>query len=371
MDDAYIHVRNGISSFLYKNILKRIFFLHDPEDVHDRMTGVGKSLGKTSFGRGITSFAFNYKNKMLEQDILGIHFKNPIGLSAGFDKNAELTDILPSVGFGFEEVGSITGEECEGNPKPRLWRMKESKSLLVYYGLKNDGAEVISQRLKDKEFRFPVGISIAKTNSQETCDCDKGIADYVKAYKAFSNIGDYYTINISCPNTFGGQPFTDAISLDLLFKELDKLPYTKPIFIKLSPDLSLEEVDKILDVANNHVVNGFVISNLTKNRDNPKLKDENIPDKGGFSGKVVEDLSNNLISYVYSKTMGRYVIIGCGGVFTAEDAYKKIKSGASLIQMITGMIFEGPQAISQINKDLVRLLRKDGYSSISEAIGKG
>jgi dihydroorotate dehydrogenase len=334
------------------------------------MVSIGVFLGKFKITRFITKLTFGYSNKMLEQEILGIKFKNPVGLSAGFDKNAQLTQILPSVGFGFEEVGSITGEQCKGNEGTRLWRLKNSKSLLVYYGLKNDGADVISKRLKDKNFRIPIGISIAKTNSPETCETETGIADYLKAYKAFENIGAYFTVNISCPNTFGGQPFTDPEKLEKLLVEIKKLPKSKPIFVKISPDLPNEQIDQIIKVVDKSNIDGFIISNLTKNRDNKNIKDKLPSDHGGMSGKIVEDLANDLISYVYHKTEGRYLIIGSGGVFTAEDAYKKIKLGASLVQMITGMIFEGPQVISEINRGLVKLLKKDGYKNISEAVGK-
>jgi dihydroorotate dehydrogenase len=158
-----------IIGLLYKNVLKRLFFLIDPEVVHDNLVFVGRVLGKTKFTKFLTKSVFSYENSMLSQEVLGIKFKNPIGLSAGFDKNAQLTDILPAVGFGFAEVGSITGEQCDGNPKPRLWRLKESKSLLVYYGLKNDGCDSISKRLKDKKFDIPIGVNIAKTNCELTC----------------------------------------------------------------------------------------------------------------------------------------------------------------------------------------------------------
>ncbi len=368
--DSLCSIRNSFVGFLYKHVLKPIYFKFDPEDVHDRVTMLGVLLSKTPITRWLTSLAFDYRHPALKQTVLGIPFENPIGLSAGFDKNAQLTNIMPDVGFGFEEVGSITGEYCPGNPKPRLWRMKGSESLMVYYGLKNDGAEAISKRLAGKKFRFPIGISIAKTNNEATVDTSVGVADYVKAYRAFKQIGSYYTINVSCPNTFGGEPFHDPNRLELLLAAIDREEKTKPIFIKISPDLPLETVDGIIEVASNHRIDGFIISNLTKNRNNPKIDEHDfVPEKGGMSGKVVEDLATDMIKYVYAKARNRFVIIGCGGVFTAEDAYRKIRSGATLIHMITGMIFGGPQTISSINLGLVSLLKRDGYESISEAIG--
>lgn len=300
---------------------------------------------------------------------MGIKFNNPIGLAAGFDKNGELTDILPSIGFGFMEIGSITGEPCEGNAKPRLWRLKKSKSLLVWYGLKNEGAEELSKKLKDKIFSIPLGTNIAKTNSKDTVNTEKGIADYAKAFEKFKNIGSYFTVNISCPNAFGGQPFTDPKSLHLLLTKIDKIPTKKPIFLKFAPDLSREEIDDLVEVCQNHRVHGFICTNLTKNRSNKNILDTVQSTDGGMSGKIVEELSNDMLSYIYKKTKGKYIMIGLGGVFNAEDAYKKIRKGASLVQLITGMIFEGPQVISEINQGLVKLLKADGYSNISEAIG--
>lgn len=362
--------RNSIIRFCYIKILKPIYFKLDPETVHDRMIGVGTFLGKFSVTRAVTRMMFGYRHPLLKINLLGKTFENPIGLAAGFDKNAELVQIIPSVGFGFIEVGSITGEPCDGNPKPRLWRLPSLQSLVVYYGLKNDGAIAVGERLKKYTVRsVPLGTNIAKTNCQVTVDTAAGVADYVKAFKVLKDIGDYFTINISCPNTFGGQPFTDAEKLELLLSELDKLSSKKPRLLKISPDLSEAEIDGIISVVKKHTVDGFICTNLTKKRNNAALQEAGVPEKGGFSGALVRDAATELIRKVYTKTEGKYVIIGLGGVFNAAQAYEKIKAGASLIQLITGMIFYGPQVVSEINQGLVRLLQNDGYSSISEAIG--
>ncbi len=233
MKESIIKARNRVLGFLYKNIAKRIFFRADPEKAHDTVTSFGRFLGSNAVTRLITALLFSYSNKVLEQKILGIAFKNPIGLAAGFDKDADLEDILPSVGFGYAEIGSITGERCAGNPKPRLWRLKKSKGLLVYYGLKNDGCEKIAEKLRGKKFLFPIGVSVAKTNCMETASNAAGIKDYVKAFSTLKDIGDYITINISCPNAFGGQPFTKAEDLNDLLVEIEKVPCRKPIFLKL------------------------------------------------------------------------------------------------------------------------------------------
>ena len=370
MRDKLIGIRNYILEKKYKWIVKPVLFRFDPENAHNKINNLGRFLGKYFITKKIAGMLWNYSNEALEQNILGINFKNPVGLSAGFDKNAELTEIIPSIGFGFMEVGSITGDVCAGNAKPRLWRLKKSKSLAVYYGLMNDGCEAIAKRLKGKKFAIPIGISIAKTNCKETADTEKAVEDYFKAYKALADIGDYCVINISCPNAFGGQPFTDSAKLNVLLERIMTIQKSKPIFLKLSPDLSQKEVDEIIATAVKWKIDGFICTNLTKNRDNKNIMDENAPKLGGLSGKVLNDLSDELLRYVYKKTNGKFIIIGSGGIFTAKDAYRKIKAGASLVQLITGMIFEGPQAISEINFGLAKLLKIDGYKNISEAVGK-
>jgi dihydroorotate dehydrogenase len=369
MNESAIFYRNKIEHSLYTQLLKPIFFLNDPEKVHDRMVNIGKTLGKSLLGRTLTSKLFYYDNPLLYQEIFGINFKNPIGLSAGFDKNAELTEVLPSVGFGFAEVGSITGKFCPGNPKPRLWRLPKSKSLLVYYGLKNDGCESIAARLAHKHFQIPVGISVAMTNCTENLNLKNAVLDYAKAFRTMEPYSSYITVNISCPNAEGGQPFIAPHKLDYLFDILDEIPTVKPIFIKLSPDLKPGNLDEILKVTNNHRVHGIICTNLTKNRNNSKLLEKTPSEKGGMSGKIVTDLADQMLAYIYKNWRGRFVLIGSGGVFSAEDAYRKIRLGASLVQVITGMIYEGPQVISMINQGLSRLLARDGFKNISEAIG--
>lgn len=379
MVEGVLRMRDALGLFLYRHLLKPVFFRMDPEKAHDSCSNLGKGLGSNILGRWLVGLAFWSANPMLRQKVAGLEFVSPVGLTAGFDKSAQLTRILPSLGFGFAELGSITGEPCEGNPKPRLWRLKKSKSLVVYYGLKNDGAEVIAERLKKTlpkvrktalGKRFIYGVSVAKTNCQETVECKKGVDDYYKAYLLIRDYADYITINISCPNAFGGQPFTDKHSLGLLLNKLDGI-YREgcPVFIKLSPDLSSAEVDDILEVSAKHKVDGFICTNLTKKRDSHKIVDKDVPELGGISGKVVGQLSDDLIERVYRATGGQKIVIGVGGVFSAEDAYRKIRLGANLVEMLTGMIFEGPSVISEINLGLVRLLRRDGFKNISEAVG--
>lgn len=358
-------------SFLYARVAKPFFFRRDAETVHDHVLAVGQRLGRSALSRRIASAFWRYEHPALRQELLGIRFPNPIGLAAGFDKNAELTGILPSVGFGFAEVGSVTGASCAGNPKPRLWRLPKTQGLVVHYGLKNDGCEAIAARLRGQRFAIPVGVSIAKTNSPATVDTAAGIADYVRTFRALHDIGDYVTVNISCPNAYGGEPFTDPERLDQLLTAIDSVGSSKPIVLKLPADITSDALDDLIAVASRHRVHGFIVSNLTKRRDAPTIRQDELAavGRGGISGKPVEPLANALLSHLWRTVGDRYVLIGCGGVFAAEDAYEKIRLGASLIQVITGMIFRGPQLIGDINRGLVRLLERDGLRTIHEAVG--
>lgn len=370
MKESLIRFRNATTHFFYKRFFRPIFFKIDPEKTHDRTVYFCRQIGRFFFARKLIQSFFDYKNPVLEQKIDGLSFKNPIGLSAGFDKNGELTDVLPAIGLGFVEIGSITGNFCEGNPKPRLWRLKKSQSLAVHYGLKNDGCEIISQKLKNKKFSIPVGVSVAMTNNTENLNIDRALLDYQKSFTIMEPIANYLTVNISCPNTLGGQPFTKPENLEKLFTVLDKISTSKLIFVKFPPDLKNSEIDELLKVLRNHRVSGIICVNLTKKiENNTKILERNLQIQGGLSGKIVQDSSDRLLKYIYQKEKTRFLLIGCGGVFTAEDAYKKIRLGASLIQMMTGIIFEGPQLVSQINQDLVKLLKKDGFKNIAEAIG--
>jgi dihydroorotate dehydrogenase subfamily 2 len=357
--------------FLYRHVFKPVAFRFDPESVHDRMTNVGRWMGNHAFTRALAHAVWSYEHPALEQSLFGISFPNPVGLTAGFDKDGYLISILSEIGFGFAEIGSITGKPCAGNPKPRLWRLPKTKSLLVYYGLKNDGCEAVAERLRLANKRIPIGVSVAKTNCAETCEVQEGINDYVHAFRTAYPISDYVTINISCPNVFGGEPFTKPELLEQLLSSIDALEARKPIFLKMPADFSLTEMEALVNVALAHRVHGLIFSNLTKRRDRPEMRrDEPVPvPQGGLSGKPVFQASNQFLSHFYRHVGSRLVLIGTGGIFSANDAYEKILQGASLVQLATGMIFEGPQLIGQINRGMMRLLKRDGFNTINEAIG--
>lgn len=353
---------------MYKKIIRPILFRLDPERVHNMALFWGRFLGEIRLSRLLRK-KFVFKDKRLENEILGIKFENPIGLSAGFDKNAQLTNIIPDIGFGFMEVGSITAQPCIGNEKPRLHRLVKDKGIIVNYGLANKGAEKIYKKLKNKKFRIPLIISIAKTNNP-LIKGEASVDDYFKTFKLMRRVGDFIVINISCPNIGDGRSFEDPNLLEKLLKKINKIREKEIIFLKLSPDLGDSDLNKIIKLAKQYQINGFIISNLSKKRDKILSKDENLKYSGGISGKPLKAKSDNMIKKVYKKTRGKFVIIGSGGIFNGKDAYKKIKNGASLVQLITSMIYEGPDIIEKINKDIVELLEKDGYKNIKEAIGK-
>ncbi|KKQ70862.1 MAG: protein PyrD, dihydroorotate dehydrogenase (fumarate) [Candidatus Peregrinibacteria bacterium GW2011_GWC2_39_14] len=361
-----------IIKFLYKNLLRPILFKFDPESIHRLFVEVGSVLGSFNITRKFTRRFFYYGDSMLEQKILGIEFKNPIGLGGGYDKNGETSSIMPDVGFGFMEIGSITNNPSKGNARPRIWRLPQSKALVVHYGLMNDGVKKIRTRIENKKFRIPLLINIAKTNDK-TLTGDKGINDYVECFEQIKDLGDIIVINISCPNVSHETAHMDAKTLDKLLTKIDKEKAEKPILLKIASDLTPHDIDEMLAVTNKHKISGFIVANLAKSWERiPVIKDEIKPEmKGGISGKPAENLSNILIQEIYKKTRGKYIIIGSGGVFTAEDAYLKIKLGANLIEVITGMIYEGPQMVGDINRGIKKLLKRDGLKNIKQAVGTG
>jgi dihydroorotate dehydrogenase len=353
---------------LYKKVVRPVLFSQDAERVHTFFIRAGRIWGRPPLRNILGSF-MNYENPALETQVAGMKFKNPLGLAAGFDKDGYLTGVLPHVGFGFEEVGSVTGDPWYGNPKPRLFRLPLDKSIVVHYGLSSHGSRIVSKRLKGRRFSFPVGISIAGVCRD--LSIQGGIDDYVKAFSTMHSIGDYTTINISCPNLSEGMTFCQSDNLNSLLKEIKRLEISRPVFLKIKPDFLEKELDDTLSVIKKYpFVKGLVVSNLTKKREDLKTPEAIYRKyKGGISGLPTRDKSTALISRVYKKTRGRLVIIGCGGIFTPEDAYEKILNGASLLQLITGMIYSGPRTIRYINKGLVRLLKKDGYNKVEQAVG--
>lgn len=364
-----------VLGFGYQHVAKPILFLQDPEKVHEWMTSVAELLGKQKVMTNVMTAFFQKDSPRLSQTIHSIHFARPIGLAAGFDYDAKLPQILPALGFGFGTVGTITNNPYGGNKRPMLGRLPKSKSLLVNKGFKNKGARVIARKLSHDSFAIPLGVSLGRTNTLSLKTQKQSIADIVSAFNTFEKAkvtNSYYELNISCPNLKGTITFYPTKNLRELLQEIAKLQLTKPIFIKMPIEKSNKELLSMMEVIVQFPIAGVIIGNLQKNRTEPSLDPQEIAKfpVGHFSGKSTWNRSNELIRLVYKKYGKKITIIGCGGVFSAEDAYEKILLGASLVQLITGMIYQGPQLIAQINQGLTSLLQKDGYSSLTQAVGK-
>jgi len=361
--------------FLYKLLAKPFFFILPAEFVHDQAMFWGPIFGNIPVIRAVFAHFFKYENKKLHVKVGKVSFSNPIGLAAGYDYNGVFTEILPEVGYGFQTIGTISNKPCEGNESPRLGRLPKSQSLLVNKGFRNPGADAIIEKLDGRKFNFPVGISVGRTNNEETSTLETAIDDIIYGFKKFKKSklkNSYYELNISCPNLKGNLSLYPPENLKKLLKAVDNLGISKPLFVKMPIEKTDKEVRDMLKVISSFkYVTGVIFGNLQKDRKDRSFHPDEIvrAGKGNFSGKPTFRRSNELIKLAYREYGTRLVIIGCGGVFTPEDAYRKIRCGATLVQMITGMIYEGPQRISQINHALVDMMKEDGFENISEAVG--
>jgi len=362
-------------TFLYERFLKPILFLQRPETVHDRALRIGRIIGEIPPGRWLLAAVYRRRHPKLRQYLAGIVFESPIGLAAGFDKDAHLMKVLPSLGFGFAEVGSVTARPYGGNPSPRAVRLPKDNALIINYGLKNEGARAIRPRLQGRRFAIPIGVSIAKTNLRFKSDKEK-LDDWMEGIRLLKGSGDYLTINLSCPNTYDTENYCDPRLLAKLLRRIkrDRVRFTKPVFLKLTADLTEKQADEIIRLCTPIPwVTGFILTNLVKDRRKLSLaspREAYEPYKGGLSGKIVQPHALKLVRRFRRRAGDRFILVGCGGIFTPEDAYQYILAGANLVQLVTGMIFRGPGTIKEVNKGLVRLLEKDGYRNISEAVGK-
>jgi len=343
----------NVIDFLYRHALKPILFKFHPDHVHDLFVNVGEVAGKFAATRKLFALFYDYRGPDISKTVDGITYRTPVLLSAGFDSNGRLSQILPSLAFGGEEMGSTTAHPCEGNPRPRLTRLIRNKSLVVYKGLRNLGVDALIARLKrtPRVPGFVIGISIARTNEQAASTIESGIRDYAESLKKLTEagIGDYYTINISCPNSYTGETFAEPSHLAQLLPELKKIPNKKPIYLKMPINIPWEQFAELLDIAERNDMHGVVIGNLNKNYSDLKHP-EDAPEifRGGLSGTPCFALSNELIRKTREKYGQRFTIIGVGGTFTPDDAMAKFEAGADLLQMVSGMIFEGPGLMRKI-----------------------
>jgi dihydroorotate dehydrogenase len=349
---------------VFKQLIRPVLFQGDPERMHDSLTRVLAGAGYIALVRKTMRSLFSYSHPALETTVAGIHFPNPVGLAPGFDKHCRLVDIVPAFGFGFIEVGTITGQAQEGNPKPRLIRLVEDKALINRMGFNNIGADAIRERLLHVRKRLPLGINIGKS---KVVAIENAVDDYVYSFERLSEFADYVVVNVSSPNTPGLRELQEKEQLMKLLLALQrKNSSRKPLFVKIAPDLTFDQLDDVLDVVRKTKLSGIIATNTTVARDGLSVVTF---EAGGLSGKPLREKATEFVRRIYSSTSGKLPIIGVGGIFTAADAYEKIKAGASLVQVYTGFIYEGPMVAQRINEGLVWLLKKDGLKSVGEAVG--
>ena len=339
--------------------LRPLIFKLDPELAHNL---------------AIKALKYNYapsnkipKNNCIETEIFGKKISNPVGLAAGFDKDAEVYNSLFKLGFGFVEVGTVTPLKQYGNPKPRVFRLEEDEALINRLGFNNSGADIVSSRIKSNPPNGLFGINIGPNK-----DTSNRVDDYLIGLRKFYNLADYLTLNISSPNTENLRSFHNENELDELLSKIEKekktLKTNVPIAVKVSPDINEEDVEKISEILYQHNISTVIISNSTdKNREN--LKNINKVEKGGLSGKPLEIKSNLLINKFFKILKTKIKIIGVGGVDSGKSVYEKIINGASLVQLYTGMVYQGPNIVSKISNELIEIIKNHGVKNISELVG--
>ena len=341
------------------NILRPLIFKFSPEVAH--------SLAIKALKLNNIPYSKPKDNHILETTFCEKKLSSPIGVAAGFDKNAEVYNPLFNLGFGFVEVGTITPKPQFGNPKPRVFRLEEDEALINRLGFNNSGSEQISQTIKENNKKGFLGINIGPNK-----DSTNRIDDYLICFRKFYNLADYITINISSPNTENLRDFHNQDELnsliDKLKNEKKKLNSNIPLAIKVSPDLNDDQINEVSKIIMDQEIGIIIVSNTTdKNREN--LKNINKLEKGGLSGKPIEKISNEAISKFYKILKDKTKIIGVGGVSNGQDAFEKIISGATLVQLYTGMVYRGPRIASKISTELIDLLKNKGFKNVSEAIG--
>ena len=345
------------------SILRPFLFSLDPETAHDL---------------AIKSLKFNYlpskmfeveDEQILNTELLGKNFPNPVGLAAGFDKSAEVYNSLLRFGFGFVEVGTVTPLKQFGNSKPRIFRLEEDGALINRLGFNNDGIEIIKKRIKSEKKKGVLGINIGP--NKNTKDQKN---DFCLGLKNFFDIADYITINISSPNTEGLRDFHDQEKLKDLLLALNKIKNENkiniPLLLKISPDIVDNHISENADVAIKNDISGIILTNTTNsNRD--KLMNNFKKEEGGLSGKPLQQISTDMIKKFYKQLNGKIPIIGVGGVNSGKSAYEKITAGASLLQLYTGLVYKGPLLVKNIKKELIQILKSEGLNNIKDAVGKG
>lgn len=337
-------------------LLKPFLFLFSPEKAHKITTGLLHFALKLPFGTSLVRGMFNFEDQRLEREVFGLKFKNPVGLAAGFDKNAELIDDFSNLGFGFIEIGTLTPIGQPGNPQPRLFRLPQDEALINRMGFNNEGVESAVERLKNRKSNILVGGNIGKNKVTTN---ENALNDYIICFEKLYDHVDYFVVNVSSPNTPGlrdlqeKEPLTNL--LQALQDECNKKQAQKPILLKIAPDLTESQLDDIIEITQKLNLDGLIISNTTIDRSGLRTNAKKVASigAGGLSGKPVFNKSNEVLKYI-RRHLPLVHIIAVGGIHSAQDAVEKIQSGANLVQIYTGLVYEGPALIKRINKELLK-----------------
>ncbi|TFV93533.1 quinone-dependent dihydroorotate dehydrogenase [Algoriphagus kandeliae] len=341
---------------MYKTLLKPLLFTQSPETAHHFTFSLTKFAFNFPLIGGIIRMAFRYEDKRLEREVFGLKFKNPVGLAAGFDKDAKLIDEMAMLGFGFIEIGTLTPKPQEGNPKPRLFRLPQDEALINRMGFNNGGVLEAVERLKKRKSDVIVGGNIGKNKVTPN---EKAIDDYLFCLEALHPYVDYFVVNVSSPNTPNLRDLQEKEPLKALLTAVkaanDAKQNPKPILLKIAPDLTDGQLDDIVEIVQETGIAGVIATNTTIDRSQLQTNKNKVEaiGAGGVSGKVLKSRSTDVIRYLHQKSQGSFPIIGVGGIFSPEDAIEKLEAGASLIQVYSGMIYEGPSLIKRIKKGLV------------------
>lgn len=362
---------SDLTGQMYRSVGKPMLFLFPADTVHHTMVKMGERMTHTPL-QSLFSTIYSFEHPVLDQTLDGIRFQTPSGLAAGFDYDVQLPEILPSIGFGWSTVGTITYEPYQGNPPPMLGRLPHSRSLWVNKGFKSAGAVALKEKIARLRVERPLGISVGATNRPYESENEQ-ITEYIKAFETLGNNlpNTHWELNISCPNLAAGNDFQKPPALARLLQQIDTLALPKPVYLKMPVDVTLAELVELLKVVERSSLRGIILGNLTKTADQRQfwLSERQRFKKGGFSGQPTARRSDFLIRAAHAYFQGSHTIIGCGGIFSAADAYRKIRQGANLLQFITGLIYQGPQLPGQVHADLARQLQADGFTHISQAVG--
>ncbi|WP_179316927.1 quinone-dependent dihydroorotate dehydrogenase [Winogradskyella undariae] len=342
---------------MYKTIIRPILFCFDPEKVHYFTFSLIRTLSKIPGVKGFFRFMYVVEDKKLERHLFGLKFKNPVGLAAGFDKNAVLYNDLANFGFGFIEIGTVTPKAQEGNPKQRLFRLKDDKGIINRMGFNNEGLQAAIVQLKKNKGQLIIGGNIGKNTQTLPEDYTK---DYLECFNALHPFVDYFVLNVSCPNVGSHAKLNDKDYLLELIGAVQKANLTfskqRPILLKIAPDLNEVQLDEIIELIAETNLDGVIASNTSVDRSGLKTPDARLNEigNGGLSGQPIKEKSTKVIEYLATKSNKAFPIIGVGGIHSAEDALEKLKAGADLVQVYTGFIYEGPSLIKRINKALLK-----------------